>query len=145
MFLMRIQADGREFIMIHDFFMPMIPPTVTAQEKRIGGSGKKRYTYDTPEIKTAKEKLTAHLAKHAPDKPYECGVRLTVLWLFPLKGAHKDGEYKTSKPDTDNLQKLFKDCMTRAGFWRDDALVASELCEKFWAKLPGIYVKVESL
>ena len=57
MFLMRIQADGREFIMIHDFFMPMIPPTVTAQEKRIGGSGKKRYTYDTPEIKAAKEKI----------------------------------------------------------------------------------------
>ena len=27
----------------------------------------------------------------------------------------------------------------------DDALVASELAEKFWAEVPGIYVRIESL
>ena len=44
-----------------------------------------------------------------------------------------------------NLQKLLKDCMTLVGFWTDDALVASDLCEKFWAEVSGIYIKVEEL
>lgn len=60
-------------------------------------------------------------------------------------GKHKDGEYKISKPDTDNLQKMFKDCMTKLDFWTDDQLVASEICEKFWADIPGIYVRIEEL
>lgn len=54
-------------------------------------------------------------------------------------------QYKDTRPDTDNLQKLLKDCMTACGYWRDDAQVASEISEKFWATLPGIYIKVEEL
>lgn len=40
---------------------------------------------------------------------------------------------------------MLKDCMTALGFWSDDALVASEICEKFWAEVSGIYIKVEEL
>jgi len=53
--------------------------------------------------------------------------------------------WKTTKPDTDNLIKMLKDCMTTAGFWKDDAIVCSEVTEKFLAFHPGIYVKVVSL
>ena len=35
--------------------------------------------------------------------------------------------------------------MTELGFWKDDALVASEITEKFWADVPGIYVRIEDL
>lgn len=127
-----------------EFFMPMIPPTVTHQEHKVAVIKGKPVFYDPPELKEARSKLAAHLAKHKPKKRYECGVRLTVKWLFP-KGKHKDGEYKTTKPDTDNLQKLLKDCMTDLRFWIDDALVASEVCEKFYAKVTGIYVRIEKL
>ena len=61
------------------------------------------------------------------------------------KKNHKDGEYRITKPDTDNLQKMLKDCMTLVGFWKDDALVASEITEKFWAEKPGIYIRIEEL
>ena len=126
------------------FFLPMIPPTVTAQEHKVSvRNGRPRF-YDPPELKEARGKLTAHLAQHKPEKPYTCGVRLITRWCFPVEG-HVDGEYRTTKPDTDNLQKLLKDCMTAVGFWRDDALVASELCEKFWAQVPGIFIKIEVL
>nr|DAL53879.1 MAG TPA_asm: Endodeoxyribonuclease RusA [Caudoviricetes sp.] len=127
-----------------EFFMPMIPPTVTAQEHKVTVRNGKPIFYDPPEVKTAKEKLVANLCKHRPDEPYRDGVRLTVKWLFP-RGRHRDGEYRTTKPDTDNLQKLLKDCMTLCGFWTDDALVASEICEKFWAGTAGIYVRIEEL
>ena len=75
----------------------------------------------------------------------EGAVRLMSKWCFPRNGNHHNGEYRITRPDTDNLNKLLKDCMTAVGFWRDDAQVASEICEKFWAHVPGIYVRVEEL
>ena len=127
-----------------EFFMAMIPPTVTAQEHKIMVRSGKPVFYDPPDLTAARGKLTAHLMSHAPSEPYTSGVRLTVKWCFP-RGRHADGEYRTTKPDTDNLQKLLKDCMTRCRFWKDDALVASEIAEKFWAEVPGIYVRIEEL
>lgn len=131
--------------MITEFFMPMNPPTVTQQMHRVKEINGKTIFYDSPELKDARVKLTAYLAKNAPKEKYTSAVRLVVKWLFPVNGAHWDGEYKTTKPDTDNLQKLLKDCMTKTGFWKDDALVASEIIEKFWAQCPGIYIKIENL
>lgn len=127
-----------------EFFMPMIPPTVTYQEHKVSVINGKPVFYDPPEIQAAKKKLIGHLSKHRPMYPKQCGVRLLVKWCFP-RGRRRDGEYRTTKPDTDNLQKMLKDCMTTCGFWEDDALVASEIVEKFWAETPGIYIKIEEL
>lgn len=127
-----------------EFFMPMIPPTVTHQEKKIHVVNGKPITYEPAELKEARAKLIAHLGRHVPEKKLDKGCRLIVKWCFP-KGKHKDGEYRITKPDTDNLQKLLKDCMTYCGFWEDDALVASEIVEKFWAEHSGIYIKIEAL
>lgn len=128
---------------MNHFFMPMIPPTVTHQEQKTGVRNGKPYRYDTPEIKAARSKLTDSLVQFRPDKPMTGAVQLRVLWCFPLDkgGVHKDGEPKTSKPDTDNVQKLLKDCMTKVGFWKDDAQVYHEQIAKIWARVPGIYVE----
>lgn len=127
------------------FFMPMRPPTCTHQEKQVSVVTGKPVFYDPPQIKAARSKLTTMLAKHRPERPIKGkGVRLIVKWLFP-KGRHRDGEYRITKPDTDNLQKLLKDCMTETGFWTDDALVCSEIVEKFWAAIPGIWIRVEEI
>lgn len=128
-----------------EFFMPMIPSTKTHQEKKAKCVKGKPQFYEPDELKAVRSKLTAHFAPHKPEKKYTGPVRLLVKWCFPISGKHQDGEYKTTKPDTDNLQKMLKDVMTDLGYWTDDALVASEIIEKFWAKLPGIYVKIESL
>lgn len=127
-----------------DFFLGMEPPTATAQKHKVAVINGKPVFYDPPEVNKARMKLTAHLAKYKPAKKYKSGVRLVTKWCFP-RGRHKDGEYRTTKPDTDNLQKLLKDCMTLCGFWEDDALVASEIVEKFWAEIPGIYIRIEEL
>lgn len=132
-------------IMRTNFFIPMIPPTCTHQEKQVAVVGGKPRFYEPAELKAARAKLQAHLAGFVPETPYAGAVRLTVKWLFPITGKHQDGEWKTSKPDTDNLQKLLKDVMTGLGYWKDDALVASEITEKFWAARTGIFIVIEPL
>lgn len=130
--------------MTMDFFMAMDPPAITHQEHKVAVIKGKPVFYDPPELKAARQKLIGYLYQHKPVKRYECGVRLITRWCFP-KGRHQNGEYRIIKPDTDNLQKLLKDCMTACNFWRDDALVASELVEKFWSDIPGIYIRIEEL
>lgn len=128
-----------------EFFMMMKNvPTVTHQEHKVAVVNGKPVFYDGSELKAARQKLMDHLARFVPDKKYEVGIRLIVKWCFP-RGRHQNGEYRITKPDTDNLQKLLKDCMTVCGFWQDDALVASEICEKFWSDVPGIYIRIEEL
>lgn len=127
-----------------EFFLPMAKvPTKTHQEKQV--NWKTHTFYEPAELLEVRSKLTAHLAGHVPQEKFTGPVRLTTKWLFPVCGKHKDGEYKTSSPDTDNMIKTFKDCCTKLGYWKDDAQVASEITEKFWAAQPGIYVKIESL
>lgn len=126
------------------FFMAMIPPTVTHQEKEVHVVNGKPVFYDPAELRAARAKLRAYLSRYAPPEPMEGGLRLLVKWCFPC-GNHVSGSYRTTKPDTDNLEKLLKDCMTAEGFWKDDAQVASEICEKFWAEVPGIYIQVSAL
>lgn len=131
--------------MVTEFFMGMIPPTMTHQEKQVRVVNGKPVFYEPQKLKAVREKLRAHLGRHIPNEKFSGPVRLTTWWCFPIKGNHQNGDYKTSKPDTDNMVKTLKDVMTELHFWTDDAQVSSEVIEKYWADQPGIYVKVESL
>lgn len=127
------------------FFMAMDPPTTTAQQHKVVVRNGKPVFYDPDDLKAARAKLKAHLAKHRPASKINSGVRLMVKWCFPVTAGHKHGDFRITKPDTDNLQKLLKDCMTACGFWEDDALVASEIVEKLWSDVPGIWIRLEEL
>ncbi len=127
------------------FFLPMIPPTITHQQKKTRVVKGKPVLYEPAELVAARAKLQGHLSHHVPPVPCDGAIRLITKWCFPIAGKHQDGEYKTSRPDTDNLQKLLKDVMTSLHYWRDDALVASEITEKFWADKPGIWIHIERL
>ena len=126
------------------FFIPMRLPTKTHQEKKVCVvNGKPRF-YEPAELTAVRTKFRDALAAYAPPHPLTGGVRLVTKWCFP-RGAHSDGAYRITKPDTDNLVKLLKDVMTDLHFWNDDAQVASEVIEKFWAEIPGLYVAMEEL
>ena len=129
-----------------DFFMNMVPPTATAQEHSVRVIKGKPVFFDPPKVKEAKKLLIRHLMSNRPAVPIEGPVQLTVMWLFPRGKRHKHGEWRTTRPDTDNLEKLLKDCMTKVGFWKDDAQVVSERVEKRWSDDPtGIYVEITKL
>lgn len=140
----RARREKEKIKMKNEFFMTMVPPTVTHQEKQVRVKNGKPIFYEPTELKDARAKLMAYLGKHVPEKPYTGAIELQVMWCFP-RGDHHDGEYRITKPDTDNLQKLLKDCMTECGYWKDDALICREIVEKFWAERPGIYIRVTEL
>lgn len=129
------------------FFLPMNPPTATHQEKRVAVVKGKPTMYEDARLKAARQKLMAYLAAHRPEQPMTGALQLRVMWLFHDK-SHRflHGDFKTTKPDTDNLNKLLKDCMTACHFWKDDAQVAVEHIEKHWVhEKPGILIEVTCL
>lgn len=124
----------------------MIPPTVTHQEHKVRVVNGKPMFYEPAELKSARSKLLSSVGRYHPEVPLDGPIRLTTKWIWPgPKSIDGIAPYKITKPDTDNMIKLLKDCMTKAGFWKDDAQVASEITEKFLDITPGIYVKVEQL
>ena len=129
-----------------EFFMKMDPPTATAQERKIMIVKGRPVFFDTPKVRDARAILMNHLAMHKPKRPLDGALELRVAWLFPKGKTHKAGEWRITRPDTDNLEKLLKDCMTRTGFWKDDAQVVREIVEKKGSDDPtGIRIAVEQL
>lgn len=126
-------------------------PSVTQQEHELAVNRRtgKPYVHDSMEIKQARMTFRAHIAKHAPEKPIEGPVQLCVSWVYHCDKVKEDSqyEYKTTRPDTDNLIKLLKDEMTKCGYWHNDAQVAKELNQKLVTSkdFEGIIVDVFSL
>ena len=128
------------------FFINCNPPTATAQEKKVALVKGRVVFYEPSNLKAAKSQLTFHLLRHRPKEPLKGPLSLTVLWLFPKGKNHKDGSWRITRPDTDNLEKMLKDCMTRCGFWKDDAQVVKEYVEKKWSENPvGIEIEIVEL
>ena len=125
--------------------MPIIPPTITDQHNGIAVRNGRLCFFDTPEILNVKDLFLSNLSKFRPDTQINGPIRLLTKWCFPLVQGKQNGQWNTSKPDTDNSIKLLKDCMTKAGFWKDDSQVASEITEKFWSSTPGIFIQVTEL
>lgn len=127
-------------------FLMLDPPTATAQMTKVAlVHGKPRF-YKPTNVQHAKDILIKHLRPFKPKEPIKGPVELHVLWLFPRGKRHKHGEWRVTKPDTDNLQKLLKDCMTQLQFWQDDSQVVKEICEKRWSDEPcGISITYDEL
>lgn len=133
-----------------EFFLPMIPPTITHQQKQVHVVHGKPVFYEPEELKAARSLFTDAVGRYAPEQPFDGPVQLITKWIWAEEYTGQMSfadvwRWKTTKPDTDNMIKLLKDCMTRVGFWKDDSQVASEITEKFLADKPGIYVKVVEL
>lgn len=125
-----------------NFFMPMNPPTATAQEKFTDKNGRPHLK---TEARAARAKLVAHLAEHKPEKPFEGPLQVEIGWLY-MNNKKEELEWHISKPDLDNLEKDLLDCMTRLKFWNDDKQICCKYTEKRWTNtVPGIAITVEEL
>lgn len=77
-------------------------------------------------------------------------LRVDERFFFPCprrleKAALRDLVPHMSKPDRDNCDKVVLDSLTQIGAWKDDALVAAGVIEKWYASPsvePGVEVSI---
>ena len=120
-------------------------PKGTAQQKGVSIIHGKPHFYEKANVREARIEFTEALRPHLPKKPSDKPIRLKVWFYFDVKDKKLWGQPKPTRPDTDNLQKLLKDCMSadrngRNGFWLDDAQVVEETVGKFYAENATIVV-----
>lgn len=137
------------------FFVKCNPPKSTAQAslrimKRRDGTqfvGK----FAKSKGKQVQGELMTLLREHVPQTSFDGPIKLAVQWRYPWrksetrKNKAKGWMYCDTRPDVDNLLKMFQDCLTRLGFWTDDSQVASLAFEKMWSDTPGISVEIEEV
>ncbi len=121
-------------------------PRLTHQNgvKVVVQNGRPR-VYKTPALRDLEAKYCTLLKPHAPPSPLDGPICLRVAYYFRSSAACTT--WKTTKPDTDNLLKTLKDCLTHCGFWKDDAQVCSESVVKFLSgeDWHGIVVNIQQL
>jgi Holliday junction resolvase RusA-like endonuclease len=142
---MRKEKTGENSKMKHQFFHECQPPTATAQTRRHHGAA----TYLPAKTKIAQATWIAIMKMHAPEKPISAPVRVSVsvTWARPKKRAGGPflASYKQTKPDVDNMAKMILDAGTKAGWWEDDAHIASLTLEKWEGDMQGIAVAAETI
>lgn len=128
------------------FFLNMIPPTATAQQKQFTRTRSgKIIARDADQLAAARSEIMAHMP--SASAPLTGPVNVCVKFIWPLRKADKPGTYwRATRPDADNAVKLVLDCMTRHGYWNDDSQVASLTVQKFRSDTPaGIFVEYFAL
>lgn len=118
-------------------------PKGTSQEK--GYNTFTKVHFKKPTVRATEGIFFAKLLKNAPKEPSTKPIRLTVWFSWDVKDKHMWGCYKPTRPDTDNYIKLFKDTMTKAGFWIDDSQVVDERIIKTYSHRAFIWVDFEEI
>lgn len=128
-----------------EFFVPMELPTTTHQQKKVSVKNGQPRFYEPDDVVAARAKFMAYFSHFVPPNKLKAPLRLTTKWIYPMKKGTYNGQWKITKPDTDNIIKLPQDCLAELGFFENDAGIASNIIEKFWGDPCGVYVKLEEL
>jgi len=141
------------------FDLDLAPPRATSQQKGVramlDAEGRPFVQhFKRAELVRIEARYLAALRPHAPRAPLHGPVGVTFGYYFPatqeaassMRRAGVAMRRKVTKPDVDNIGKNLMDCMTRAGFFADDAEVALVHAEKFEVLgRPRISIRVRQL
>lgn len=139
---------------VMNFHLAILPPKATHQGssmimKRKDGSSFVGRPGNSPGAK-AKKSLVQLLMAHAPEKPLEGPLRVSILVVWPWRKS--EPKYRKAlraaphfvKPDLDNYAKLLLDALADAAFFATGDQQVSHLnLSKAWADHPGIHFTIE--
>jgi Holliday junction resolvase RusA-like endonuclease len=84
-------------------------------------------------------------------KPLDGPIALRLIAVYPWpksmsakRRASPGAQWRTSKPDVDNLAKIVGDALNKVA-WLDDAQIAASSARKLYGDKPGLQVIVEAL
>lgn len=128
-----------------EFFEPMVPPTATHNDMEIHRIAGKAVLGKSGALEAAEAKWEAHLAKHAPQKPFDGPVAVEMRICWPTGGKRAQGSWHAVKPDADNVEKTVFDVMAKLGYFDNDSRIALHSTAKLWSDPAGIYLRMEEL
>ena len=106
--------------MIIDFTERFDIPSGTAQTRGHGANGR---TWKSPSHRKAAAAWQALFERHRPEKPLSGPVTVYACLLYHNDKAGAAGRPKTTRPDLDNLAKVFTDALVSAGIVAEDKLI----------------------
>lgn len=122
-----------EFINKKSFFIKCAKlPSGTAQQRKYAVVNGRVMTYPSETYKKAKRDLTLLLKPHRPKTPALGAIYLSLAYQYETSTKKDYNTFKTTRPDGDNLLKVFKDVMTELGFWLDDSQVSVEAISRYF-------------
>ena len=107
-------------------------PKGTAQMKRY--NGRTQTYFKSSRLQQTEDFYLNELRTRAPKEPIHGAVSLTIDFDYFTPKKKERGRWKITRPDCDNLVKLLIDCMTKLGFWDDDAQISRLLITKQYSK-----------
>ena len=107
------------------------PPTRTAQQRGLRVVNGHPMFYEKKVVRDAKTELMWKFKPYVPAEPMTGPLAVEITWRFELKSCKKP-QWKTTRPDLDNLEKGLLDILGSMGFFHDDAQVVYKMTEK-WA------------
>ena len=100
-------------------------------------------TYTPGKTATWEESIRAQALKHKPDTPFDCPLRLKLIFQLPRpKSRSKKELYPDRRPDLDNYIKSLKDALNGI-IWTDDARIVEINARKEYGELIGVWVEIE--
>lgn len=120
--------------------MDVVPKT-TAQQKKF--NTKTKTFYKTNDLKVAEMLLRNAFQKYVPAEPFTTAIKMTVVWQFNHTKKSKEGQYKDTAPDLDNLQKNLQDILAKMGFYNNDAKIVELTTSKIYSENTGIRITIE--
>jgi len=94
--------------------------------------------------------------QHAPEKPFDCPLRVDMQFFFPRPKNHygtgKNSQvlkptapnFHISRPDIDNCQKFVLDALNGV-FWKDDSVVCESKIKKLYSNRPRTEIVITQL
>jgi Holliday junction resolvase RusA-like endonuclease len=113
-----------------------VPPSVTAQQKRVDTRGRRPRFYHGARMKREEATWAALLRPHQPPAPMTGAIALYIRLVYPHLSATAKRDRgllipKRSKPDAGNAAKHLEDLLAVMRFIEDDKAVARLTVEKW--------------
>jgi len=133
------------------FTINAIPPRATAQSTTQIGRTKdgRPFIMKNKRGQKVQDELLVLLMEHAPPTQMEGALSIDIQFVYPWRKS--EPKYRramgmapmTTRPDADNLLKLFLDQMCKARYYLDDSLLSDVRVRKWWGDLPRIEVELD--
>jgi len=138
---------------------PKGQPRPKAFARKFGNGKVMARVYDPGTAEGWKSQIAIAVRDLIPTPPLDGPIRLTIEFRLPRPKAHyhkvrgclypvlRDDapHWHIGKPDTDNMTKAVKDCLTTLGMWRDDSQVCDEHPIKIYGERPGMTVVISRI